>query len=136
MERTQQHGEKAEVSNDSGVSNSRSCAVALAIEQRIDALGADHGDVLAVVFAALITRAEGGTKSYGVLDLATDERDFQAEGFAELVDGIQYIAAENVKLKRENARLHALVAAAPAVIPKPAVDLAFDMTDADVGGEG
>lgn len=107
MDRTQQHSAKAEVSPESGLCDvcPRAAAPRGDLDGRLDALGSDHREVLELVFNRLLTRSEGGSTTYGVLNLETDPRDFEAEGIAELVDGIVYFAAENVKLKRENAQL-------------------------------
>lgn len=65
-------------------------------------LGPDHREV----FELLLDKAEGGAKKYGVLELASDGRDFEAEARAELLDCIHYLGAETVKLKRLNATQH------------------------------
>jgi hypothetical protein len=59
-------------------------------------LGPDHRDV----FELLLDKAEGGAKKYGVLELANDSRDFEAEARAELLDCIHYLGAECVKRGR------------------------------------
>ena len=59
-------------------------------------LGPDHREV----FELLLDKAEGGAKKYGVLDLANDGRDFEAEARAELLDCIHYLGAEVVKRGR------------------------------------
>lgn len=65
-------------------------------------LGPDHREV----FDELLDKAEGGAIKYGVLDLATDSRDFEAEARAELVDCVHYLGAQVVKLKRVVAEQH------------------------------
>lgn len=69
---------------------------------RILMLGRDHREV----FDLLIEKAEGGAKKYGVLDLANDSRDFEAEARAELLDCIHYLGAECVKRGRVVAEQH------------------------------
>lgn len=65
-------------------------------------LGPDHREV----FELLLDKAEGGAKKYGVLELANDSRDFEAEARAELLDCIHYLGAECVKRGRVVAEQH------------------------------
>lgn len=66
-------------------------------------LGPDHREV----FELLLDKAEGGARKYGVLDLAADTRDFEAEARAELLDCIHYLGAEVIRLKRDRDDLRA-----------------------------
>lgn len=60
-------------------------------------LGPDHRDV----FEMLLDKAEAGARKYGVMEIATDARDFEAEARAELLDCIHYLGAECVRRRRE-----------------------------------
>jgi hypothetical protein len=71
-------------------------------------LGPDHREV----FDLLLDKAEGGAKKYGVMEIATDSRDFEAEARAELLDCIHYLGAECVKRGRVVAAQHEQLALA------------------------
>lgn len=71
-------------------------------------LGPDHREV----FELLLDKAEGGAKKYGVLDIAHDGRDFEAEARAELLDCIHYLGAECVKRGRVVVEQHEQLALA------------------------
>jgi predicted RNase H-like nuclease (RuvC/YqgF family) len=68
-------------------------------------LGPDHREV----FELLLDKAEAGKRKYGVLELAADARDFEAEARAELLDCVHYMGAKVVQLKRTNQAAEALI---------------------------
>lgn len=67
-------------------------------------LGPDHR----AVFDLLLDKAEGGQRKYGILEIESDRRDFEAEARAEMLDCIHYLGAECVRLKRERDELREL----------------------------
>jgi hypothetical protein len=56
-------------------------------------LGADELRVLLLI----ATRLAAGRRYYGELHLATDRRDFRAEGAEELLDAVVYLAAATLR---------------------------------------
>ena len=50
---------------------------------------------------AIVQRSTTALPQYGALDLTNDARDFRDELIAELLDGLTYTHADNVKLRRE-----------------------------------
>lgn len=59
----------------------------------LDTLGADEGDVLALVAERLVM----GRQIYGEMRPATDPRDFAREALEEAADGLVYVAAALVR---------------------------------------
>lgn len=64
---------------------------------RLLALGADQRDAM----LELLVKAERGRDKYGVLDIATDTRDFREEATAELLDCCWYLSTECARLRRQ-----------------------------------
>jgi len=145
----QQNDNKGSVYSESGVSNSRSCAdltrasgggFDLTTRQLVDGIAARllllSPDAIRG-FERVLERMEKGEREYGPLDITADRRDWRLESIEELLDlcvyrGLSLVGAAS----RVDVGL-AEIAAAPAVIKRPAVDLAFDMTDlSDLEGEG
>ncbi len=67
------------------------------IEMRLDATCAELGDDEIRVIAFLARRLLEGQRAYGLLDLATDRRDWKQERAQELADALVYTAFEALK---------------------------------------
>lgn len=72
-------------------------------------LGTDHRTVVQSILLTIVERSKRALPQYGALHLDTDTRDFKNELIAELVDGLTYSHADNVKLERENADLRSRI---------------------------
>jgi hypothetical protein len=115
------------------VDSTRRDALARVVSSRLHACSHDELRVLDVV----LTRLERGRDHYGPLDLS-QKRDWARESAEELVDENFYRACKLLSERDEQlARIEIgldEIADAPAVIPPPAVNFTWDMTDVeDVG---
>lgn len=99
--------------------------LAASITSRLAACSHDELRVLAEVLAGI----EQGRGSYGPLDLARDQRDFAAEGAAELRDFLFYASAASVAAqahRRERMECDVADRVSSAMAP---------LKDFDLGGE-
>ncbi len=61
------------------------------------------------IFDDALQKYHEGEKKYGELDIMKDPRNFLAEAEAELLDTMNYLAFEIIRIRRVNAMLNKLI---------------------------
>ena len=74
----------------------RASKVGEALAERVDRLEGDEREIL----AALLARLERGHRDFGAWNVR-DGRDYPAETYEEVLDGLHYVAAELVRQRQE-----------------------------------